>query len=240
MASGTGETSEASPTSAGAPSVVFILDCDNTLLDNDAVKADYDRGLHTLLGEALTERFWVVYEDVRAETGTVDFPLTLSRFRPLCPDAALFERLTALIMDEPFAHHLYPDTLDTLRYLREIGMPAIVSDGDQTYQPLKIARSGLLAAVEGRMLIYIHKEDHLPTIFRQWPAPVYVMVDDKARILSAIKARFPHRFATVHVHQGHYGMEPISTNPPPDLSIAGIGDLRHFGIPDFTRFVSGG
>lgn len=229
----------ASETSAGNPRVVFILDCDNTLLDNDAVKADYASGLRALLGEALAERFWAVYEEVRGETGTVDFPLTLTRFRPLCPDEALYERVSALILDEPFAAHLYPDTLETLRHLREIGMPAIVSDGDQTYQPLKIARSGLLDAVEGRLLIYVHKEDHLETIFRRWPAPFYVMVDDKARILSTTKARFPHRFATVHVRQGHYGVAPVTTTPPPDLSIAGIGDLRRYGIADFARFVGG-
>ena len=242
MAGETGETSGTSQTSAtsvGAQRVVFILDFDNTLLDNDAVKADYDTGLRALLGEALAERFWAVYEEVRAETGTVDFPLTLTRFRPLCPDAALFERVSALIMDEPFDQRLYPDTLETLGYLREIGMPAIVSDGDQTYQPLKIAHSGLLAAVEGRLLIYVHKEDHLEMIFRQWPAPFYVIVDDKAHILSATKARFPHRFATVHVRQGHYGVEPVTSSPPPDLSIAGIGDLRRYGIQDFAQFVSG-
>jgi FMN phosphatase YigB (HAD superfamily) len=219
--------------------VVFILDCDNTLLDNDAVKADYDTGLRTILGEPLAERFWAVYEEVRALTGTVDFPLTLTRFRPLCPDAVRFERASALIMEYPFATRLYPDTLETLRHLRQIGKPDIVSDGDQQYQPMKIEWSGLLAAVEGRLLIYVHKEDHLETIFRQWPASFYVMVDDKARILAATKARFPHRFVTVHVRQGHYGTEPITTSPPPDLSIASIGDLRQYGVQDFAPYLEG-
>ncbi|HLZ20881.1 MAG TPA: HAD family hydrolase [Ktedonobacterales bacterium] len=233
------EATMASDMSAGDPHVVFILDCDNTLLDNDAVKADYDAGLRALLGESLIGRFWAVYEEVRALTGMVDFPLTLTRFRPLCPDGALFERATTLIMEYPFATRLYPAALDTLRHLREIGTPAIVSDGDHRYQPMKIERSGLLAAVEGRVLIYVHKEDHLETIFHQWPASFYVIVDDKARILSATKALFPHRFATVHVRQGHYGTEPITTSPPPDLSIASIGDLRQLGVRDFARYVSG-
>ncbi|MGH2515160.1 MAG: HAD family hydrolase [Ktedonobacterales bacterium] len=227
----------ASEASANTTSVVFILDCDNTLLDNDAVKADYDAGLRQILGEPLTERFWTVYEAVRAQAGTVDFPQTLERFGPECPDTATFARVRGLLLDYPFAARLYPDTLDTLRHLRAIGMPVIVSDGDHTYQPMKIARSGLLAAVEGRMLIYVHKEDHLTTIFRQWPAAFYVMVDDKARILSAAKARFPHRFATVHVRQGHYGTEPITTTPPPDLSIATIGDLRRYSVQDFARYI---
>lgn len=220
------------------PRAVFILDCDDTLLDNDAVKADYDAGLRAILGEALTARFWALYEDVRNLTGTVDFPLTFERFRIECPDETQQERARSLIMEYPFALRLYPDTLDTLRHLREIGTPTIVSDGDRVYQPLKIASSGLLAAVEGRALIYVHKEEHLEAVFQQWPAPFYVMVDDKARILSATKAQFPHRVVTVHVRQGHYGAEPITTSPPPDVSIAGIGDLRHYVNSDFSQMLS--
>lgn len=229
----------ASGTGVSDPHVVFILDCDDTLLDNDAVKADYNAGLRAILGEALTARFWALYEDVRSQTGTVDFPLTLDRFRAECPDGVLRERVRALIMEYPFARRLYPAALDTLRYLREIGTSAIVSDGDRVYQPLKIAGSGLLAAVEGRVLVYVHKEEHLEAIFQQWPAPFYVMVDDKARVLSATKAQFPHRFVTVHVRQGHYGAEPITTSPPPDLSIAAIGDLRSYSISDFSQLVAG-
>lgn len=216
---------------------VFILDVDNTLLDNDAIKTDYDRRLRELLGGDLTARFWTVYEHVRAETGTVDYPLTLDRFRSDCPDPDLLERARAVLLDYPFAERLYPDTVATLAHLRQIGEPAIVSDGDQRYQALKIERSGLRAAVEERVLIYVHKEDHLPTILTRWPAPLYVMVDDKARILSAVKARFPDRFVTVHVRQGHYGLETERYDPSPDLSIGGIGDLRHYTVADFLQHV---
>lgn len=215
---------------------VFILDVDNTLLDNDAIKADYDRRLRELLGDGLAKRFWTVYEDVRGETGTVDYPLTLERFRPDCPDTALLERVRAALLDYPFAERLYPDTRATLAHLREIGEPAIVSDGDQVYQTRKIELSGLSAAVEGRVLVYVHKEDHLDTIMARWPAALYVMVDDKARILAATKARFPNRFVTVHVRQGHYGLETQRYDPPPDLSIAGIGDLRSYTVEDFFRY----
>lgn len=216
---------------------VFILDVDNTLLDNDAIKADYDRLLRGLLGAELIQRFWAVYEAVRDETGTVDYPLTLERFRADCPDAETLERARALIMDYPFAERLYPDTLATLDHLRDIGEPAIVSDGDPVYQARKIEESGLRAAVEDRVLIYVHKEDHLDTIMTHWPAALYVMVDDKARILSATKSRLPSRFVTVHVRQGHYGLETEQYTPPPDMSLAGIGDLRGYGIEDFVRHV---
>lgn len=219
---------------------VFLLDVDNTLLDNDAIKAEYDRDLRGLLGAELAGRFWAVYEEVRGETGTVDYPLTMERFRAECPDAALLERARALLLNYPFRERLYPDTLATLAYLREIGEPAIVSDGDQVYQPLKIERSGLWAAVDGRVLVYVHKEDHLDAIMARWPSALYVMVDDKARILSATKARFPDRFITVHVRQGHYGLETVRYNPAPDLSIAGIGDLRDYTVEDFLQYAGAG
>ncbi len=210
----------------GTAPVVFILDCDNTLLDNDAVKADLDAGLHQILDQEMIGRFWQVYEEVRAESGTVDLPVTLDRFRADCPDAATMERIRVLVMEYPFAQRLYPATQETLAYLSSIGMPSIVSDGDQIYQRLKIERSGLAAAVGERVLIYVHKEDHLGEIMERWPAAFYVMVDDKARILSETKARFPERFVTVHVRQGHYGTEEQEYARQPDLSLAGIGDLR--------------
>ena len=214
---------------------MIILDCDNTLFDNDAVKSDLDIQLHALLGEQLLEQFWSVYEEVRELTGTVDFPLTFERFRAYVPHEATLVALRATIMQYPFADYLYPESLTTLDYLQSIASPAIVSDGDTVYQPKKIIESGLAAAVEWRVLIRVHKEDHLQEIFARWPAPYYVMVDDKLRILAATKARFPERFVTVHVRQGHYGTEPETVSPPADLIIDSIGDLRHYGPRDFTH-----
>lgn len=217
--------------------VVFLLDCDNTLLDNDAIKADLDTKIHALLGEMLTERFWQVYEEVRVRTGTVDFPLTLQEFRRELPNDVTAERLERTIMEYPFAERLYPATLATLQHLRNLGMPAIVSDGDAVYQPLKIERSGLSAAVAGHVLIYIHKEEHLDEIMAHWPASFYVMVDDKARILSETKARYPHRFVTVHVRQGHYGTDPQNFTPPPDITLDEIADLRRLTVEQLRRFL---
>ena len=217
---------------------VFILDCDNTLLDNDALKDDLDVQLQALLGEEMAERFWRIYEEVRKQTGTVDYPETIEYFRYELHDNALLERVRTLIMDYPFAEHLYPGALDTLAHLRSIAFPTIVSDGDDIYQPLKIERAGLAAAVGGNVLIYLHKEEHLDEIFARWPAPFYVMVDDKAHILSATKARFPDRFVTVHVRQGHYGLDPERFDPAPDVSIAHIADLRNFGLADLRAHLS--
>ncbi len=211
---------------------VFIFDCDNTLLDNDALKDDLDTRLRALLGEELNQRFWQVYEEVRGGTGTVDFPLTFERFRPYLQSDEQLARVRSLIMDYPFAERLYPGALSLLRYVRSIAFPSIVSDGDNVYQPRKIEGSGLAAAVDGHVLIYIHKEEHLDEIMRRWPTPFYVMVDDKARILSATKKLWPDRFVTIHVRQGHYGVDPQRFDPPPDISVASVEDVRQFSLAD--------
>jgi FMN phosphatase YigB (HAD superfamily) len=218
----------------GDTSAVFILDCDNTLLDNDAVKADYAERLRPLLGPAGAERFWQLYEDVRRATGGVDIPLTIERYLAQSNDT--HERgdgLRAVLLDYPFASRLYPGALGTLRHLRTLGLPAIVSDGNTAYQMRKLEQSGILAAVEGRVLIYQHKEEHFDAILRTWPAALYVMVDDKAALLAAAKAQLPQRFVTVHVRQGHYGAltEPVS--PPPDITLDHIAALQDFGLADF-------
>jgi FMN phosphatase YigB (HAD superfamily) len=214
---------------------VFVLDVDNTLLDNDAIKADLDGHLRALLGDEPTERFWRLYEDARMASDTVNLPLTLESFAPEVADPAVVARVRSIVMDYPFTKRLYPDTLATLAHLREIGLPAIVSDGDNIYQPLKIEQSGLAAAVDWRVLIYVHKEEHLDEIMARWPANIYVMVDDKARILSETKRLYPDLFVTIHVRQGHYGLDPLVYSPAPDLTVDHIGDLRTFTLAQLTH-----
>jgi FMN phosphatase YigB (HAD superfamily) len=220
------------------PPVVFLLDCDNTLLDNDTLKADMAAQLRALLGQELSERFWQEYEEVRRLTGVVDLPLTFERFAPLLSNASTIQQVEALVMDYPFERRLYPETLETLRHLRAIGLPAIVSDGDMVYQPRKIERSGLAEAVNWQVVIYAHKEDHLQEIMERWPGRYYVMVDDKARILAALKRLHPDRFVTVQVMQGHYASASTQFAPPPDISIAHIGDLCALGPSDFSRYLA--
>ncbi|MBF6588996.1 MAG: HAD family hydrolase [Ktedonobacterales bacterium] len=216
---------------------VFLLDCDNTLLDNDALKADLARRLRALLGDTLAARFWQRYEEVRREADGVDLPLTFAAFRADCPDEALLAHVRATVMDYPFAERLYPETLATLAYLTSIGTPVILSDGDASYQPRKIEGSGLAAAVAGRVAIYLHKEDHLTEVMARWPAPFYVMVDDKPRILATLKARYPDRFVTVQIVQGHYAHAGETFAPPPDVALPGIGDLRGFSSERLRGFL---
>ena len=214
---------------------VFMLDCDNTLLDNDAVKTDTDARLRALLGDDLTERFWTIYEEVREHTSTVDYPLALETFAGEVGDADLMARVRLAVMEYPFAKRLYPGALAALEHLSTLGLTTIISDGDMVYQPMKIEQSGLAAAVGGRVLIYVHKEDHLDEIMEQWPSDLYVIVDDKLRILSAIKARLPQRFVTVHVRQGHYGYDEKTYDPGPDLTLDHIAQLQGLTLGDFRR-----
>jgi FMN phosphatase YigB (HAD superfamily) len=141
-------------------------------------------------------------------------------------------------MDYPFDRRLYPETLATLRYLKTIGLPTIVSDGDSVYQARKIERSGLAEAVDWQVVIYAHKEDHLQEVIDRWPAQYYVMVDDKARILAAVKRFMPDRFVTVQVTQGHYAKAYVRFAPSPDITIAHIGDLAALGPADFARYLA--
>ncbi|MGE5334724.1 MAG: HAD family hydrolase [Nitrososphaerota archaeon] len=213
--------------------VVFLLDCDNTLLDNDTVKADMDAQLRKLLGQTMAETFWTEYEVVRRETGTVDLPLTFERFEERHPDPDCGARLRSIIMDYPFASRVYPETMAALAYMKTLGLPVIVSDGDSLYQPHKIEQSGLAEAVNWQAVIYTHKEEHVEDIMARWPARFYVAVDDKGRILTAFKKRMPDRFVSVQVMQGHYALSTPPETPPPDISIASIGELQDLTLADF-------
>lgn len=210
--------------------LVFLLDVDNTLLDNDAVKADWDEQLREELGPALTARFWELYEQARSERGVVDIPLALSRLREQTPgmDEQTYQHIRSLFFNYPFYKRLYPYTIETLEYLRAMGLTVIVSDGDPVFQIVKVTMSHLAEAVGGRILIFSHKQEHLDEITRAYPADHYVMVDDSPPILHACKQIMGDRLTTVFVVQGHYA----SAQPPvgfrPDLTVPHIGDLRNY------------
>jgi FMN phosphatase YigB (HAD superfamily) len=220
---------------SASPRVVCLLDCDNTLLNNDALKDDLSAKLLALLGPERAARFWALYEETRHEEGTVDFPETVARFRPLVGDG-LAEQVRHVIWDDAFASYLYPASLLAVAHLWSIGCNVgIVSDGDAEYQPHKIRESGLAAAVQGQVQIYIHKQAHLDEIFAALPGDQYVMIDDKATILADFKRLHPERFTTIHVQQGHYG--PIAATPPADTEVGSIGDLLGFDLARLTRTV---
>lgn len=213
--------------------LVCLLDFDNTLFDNDGLKADLHSRLHALLGATRTERFWQLYEATRHAEGTVDFPATVAHLRPEVGDA-LADQVWSVIWDYPFAARLFPASIAVLQHVWEIGATVgIMSDGDPLYQPHKIAASGVLAAAHGNVQVYIHKQQHLAEVLAWLPARHYVLIDDKAAILADVKHLYPQQFTTIHVRQGHYADEPASA--PPDITVAHIGDLLSFSLAQLTH-----
>jgi FMN phosphatase YigB (HAD superfamily) len=206
---------------------VFLVDVDNTLLDNDAVIADLRRHLADRFGPDCERRYWEIFEDLRSELGYADYLGALQRYRVERPRDLYVLQISLYLLHYPFANRLYPGALETIRRLRANGRVVILSDGDVVFQPRKIERSGLWAAVDGNVLIYIHKEEMLDDVERRYPAPRYVMVDDKIRILAAMKDVWRERLTTVFVRQGHYAADPTLTaaHPPADLAADRIGDV---------------
>ena len=211
--------------------VVFLLDVDNTLLDNDRVIADLRAHLAREFGSASATRYWAIFETLRNELGYADYLGALQRYRldaELGPGSDLrLLQMSAFLIDYPFADRLYPRALEVIERLRTFGPTVILSDGDVVFQPRKVGRSGLWDAVSGRVLIYIHKEQMLDAVQRHHPARHYVMVDDKLRILAAMKQVMQDRLTTVFPRQGHYALDPVvlAAYPAADLSIERIGDL---------------
>ena len=213
---------------------VFLFDVDNTLLDNDRVIADLRSHLERHFGVANRDRYITIFEQLRGELGYADYLGALQRFRLKSLDDPSVLMMSSFLVDYPFANRLYPGALDALEHARQFGPTVILSDGDVVFQPRKVQRSGLWEAVEGRVLIYIHKEQMLSEVERHYPARRYVMVDDKLRILAAMKAIWGERLSTIFPRQGHYALDPkiIAAYPPADLTIERIADLVRFGLPE--------
>ncbi len=211
--------------------LVVLFDVDNTLLDNDALHDDLSRHLECELGAANRDRYWNIFESLRAELGYADYLGTLQRFRAMASSAERGDpRLASVagfLLDYPFSDRLYPRTLDALAHAGAQGTTVILSDGDVVYQPRKIERSGLQAAVQGRVLVYVHKEQMLDDLERRYPARRYVMVDDKLSILAAMKSALGARLLTVFPRQGHYALDPhnLTAYPPADMAVERIADL---------------
>ncbi len=212
------------------PDLVFLLDVDNTLLDNDAVQRDLREHLAEEFGGAARDRYFAILEQLRGELGYVDYLGALERYRLEHEHDPRVLRLSSWLVDYPFADRLYPGALDVVARFREWAPTVVFSDGDAVFQPRKVDRSGLWRAVAGEVLIYVHKETMLRDVERLYPARRYVAVDDKLRILTALKAHWGQRVTTVFPRQGHYAHDAveIATHPPADLTIDRIADLLEY------------
>jgi len=208
-------------------SVVFLFDVDNTLLDNDHVAADLRAHLDAEVGGDCGRLYWELFEEIREELGYADYLGALQRYRDARPRDLRVLTVSHFLISYPFANRLFPGSLDAVDHCATIGSTAILSDGDAVFQPRKISRSGLYDAVEGRVLVYIHKEHELDDVVARLPADHYVLVDDKVRILAAVKAAWGSRVTTVWPRQGHYALDvvDVARYRVPDLTIERIGDL---------------
>lgn len=214
--------------------VVFLFDVDNTLLDNDRVIGDLRRYLEREVGSERAERYWAIFEGLRAELGYADYLGALQRYRAEYPYDCHLLTVSTYLVNYPFANRLFPNSLDVLEHCKRWGPVVILSDGDVVFQPRKVERSGLFETVEGNILIYIHKELELADVERRYPAAHYVMVDDKLRILDAMKRSWGARVTTVFPRQGHYALDPAETAkyPSADVTVERIGDLLDYDMAD--------
>src|SRR3984957_19442404 len=217
---------------SAAGSVVALFDVDDTLLDNDAVQDDLSAHLERTLGAAGRERYWSIFEALRVEFGFADYLGTLQRYRLEAPDDPRLLLVASFLLDYPFASRLYRGALAAIAHMQQLGTAVILSDGDVVLQPRKIQRSGLWDAVQGRVLIYVHKEQMLDTVARLYPARHYLMVDDKLRVLAAVKQHWGDRVTCIFPRQGHYALDERARAdyPPGGLSIGGIGELNGYEV----------
>ena len=213
-------------------SIVFLVDVDNTLLDNDRIQDDIKRHLEREFGVAARERYWTILEQLFADLGYRDYLGALQRYRVEHPQDIHLLSMSSFLVDYPFANRLYPGSLDVLERFREWGRTVILSDGDVVFQPRKVERSGIFEAVEGHVLIYIHKEKALDDVERRYPAEHYVLVDDKLRILTAVKKIWGDRVSTIFPRQGQYAHDPkvVAACPPADLTVERIGNLLDYDL----------
>lgn len=212
--------------------IVFLFDCDNTLLDNDRVLEDLRAHLLHQFGVEASDRYWTLFEQLRSELGYADYLGALQRYRLGAMTDTRLLQMSSFLVDYPFHDRLYPGALAALAHCRAFGLTVILTDGDVVFQPRKIQRSGLWDAVDGRVLVYIHKEQMLDDMERHYPARHYVMIDDKLRILATMKASMQDRLTTVFPRQGHYALDAanIARYPAADVTVEHIGDLAEANL----------
>lgn len=219
----------------GIVPIVFLLDVDNTLLDNDAVHADIDRRVTAEFDAEAAKRYWQIYEDLREKLGYADYLGAIQKFRLECDDEVRAQQLAAFLLDYPFADRLYPGALAAIAHLSQFGPCVVLSDGDVVLQPHKIKVSGIADAVADRVLVYVHKERMLDDVARRYPAAHYAMIDDKLRVLDGMRRRWHDRLTTVFVRQGHYAADPVALKEyrPAQISLNGVGELCGMPVDAF-------
>lgn len=224
------------PRTSGRAKVVFLFDVDNTLLDNDRVIADLTKYLKREVGPERARCYWTIFEQLRTQLGYADYLGALQRYRSEYPHDLGLLAVSRFLINYPFANRLFPNSLDVIAHVKKWGAAVLLTDGDVVFQPRKVDHSGLYEAVGGHALIYVHKERELADVEARYPAAHYVIVDDKHRILAAVKRTWGQRVTTVFVQQGHYARDPklLAACAPTDVSVERIGDLLNFQLEQFN------
>jgi FMN phosphatase YigB (HAD superfamily) len=214
--------------------IAFLVDVDDTLLDNGRVQADLKKHIEREFGPQCRDRFWAIHEELFKQLGYCDYLGAFQRFRIEHPYESHLVTASSFLVDYPFANRLYPGALDVLARFRERGPTVIVTDGDMVFQPRRVQRSGIFEMVEGHVLIYIHKEQALKDIARRYPAEHYVFVDDKLRILTAVKQAWGERVTTVFPRQGEFALNPVvrASYPSADVTVERVSDLLDYDVSD--------
>jgi FMN phosphatase YigB (HAD superfamily) len=222
-----------------AQKTIFLFDVDNTLVDNDHVIADLMRHLERDIGHEQQQRYWTLFEELRSQLGYADYLGALQRYRVEQPRDFHILAVSSFLLNYPFANRLFPNSLDVVERCQNFGETVIVTDGDVVFQPFKISRSGLHEAFDGKVLIYIHKEMELDDILERYPADHYIFIDDKVRILSAVKKAWGSRVTTIFPRQGHYAVDEkeVAKYPKPDFTIDRIGALMETDLPAIIKSV---
>jgi phosphoserine phosphatase len=217
--------------------IVFLFDVDDTLLDNDSINADLDEHIERVFGADARKLYRDIYESLRDEVHYADYLGAIQRFRVQCGDEVRAQALGAWLLEYPFAERLFPRALEAIAHVAQFGTAVVLSDGDAVLQPRKISASGIADAVGGNVLVYVHKETMLDDVERRFPAYHYVIIEDKLRVLDALKQHWRERLTTVLVRQGHYAHDPglIAKYPPAQISLGGIGELIRYSADDFAQ-----
>lgn len=223
--------------SSAQTQVVFLFDVDNTLLDNDGVITDLKKHLRRKVGPKHAQRYWDIFEQLRTKLGYADYLGALQRYRSEHPRDLRLLTVSRFLINYPFANRLFPSSLDVIERVKKWGPAVLLTDGDVVFQPRKVDCSGLYEAVDGHVLVYVHKEHELADVEARYPSAHYVLVDDKLRIHRAVKKVWGHRVMTIFARQGHYALDPktLATYPAADASIDRIGDLLNYDRRDFER-----
>ena len=218
--------------------LVFMIDLDNTILDNDGVKKDLEQRMLEILGDALSARFWELYEDVRKDLDVIDFFEQMKRLRAEVAEdkQPVVDAASDALAEWDFSARVYPQAIETVLHLKNMGLPLVLSDGDPVFQPTKIHKCGVTEAVDGRVFIFAHKERYLPAVEAQFKANHYVLIDDKPGILMRSKAALGAKLTTVHVLQGKYALDPKhAVDYKPDIVTKNFSDLLSYGAAEFHK-----